>query len=220
MNLSLLLQYKKIEALGYDTAYTEQPFADIIDIDWKSILDKPPSNTSTKTIQELELISKLTKSRSQKDIDLVLKIDKELDQPFIILLKQYNKRYPQKYINMFYDIIKPLIHNTKNYWNRPRPKQLADMYNIDINVILTDTHHTASYPSGHTVYSNLVALIIKDLFNEIDQKELTNIVSETAKARVLQGVHFPTDNKASLVFSNTLFNYLQPKLRKYYESTT
>ena len=121
---------------------------------------------------------------------------------------------------MFYGIIKPLIHNTKNYWNRPRPKQLADMYNIDIDVVLTDTHHTASYPSGHTVYSNLVAMILKDLFPEIDQKKLTNIVSQTAKARVLQGVHFPTDNKASLIFSNTLFNYLQPKLRKYYESTT
>jgi hypothetical protein len=220
MNLSLLLQYQKIESLGYDTVYTEQPFADIIDINWKSILDKPPSNTDPKTIQELELISKSTKSRSQKQLDLILKVDKELDEPFIILLKQYNKRYPQEYINMFYGIIKPLIHNTKNYWNRPRPKQLADMYNIDIDVVLTDTHHTASYPSGHTVYSNLVAMILKDLFPEIDQKKLTNIVSQTAKARVLQGVHFPTDNKASLIFSNTLFNYLQPKLRKYYESTT
>lgn len=82
--------------------------------------------------------------------------------------------------------------------------------------MVTDTHHTASYPSGHTVYSNLVALILKNAYPQIDNKELDNIVLETARARVIQGVHYPTDNKASLIFSKYIFDQLNPKLKKYY----
>ena len=132
------------------------------------------------------------------------------------MCNKYGINYPQHYINLFYDIVHPLLINTKSYWNRARPKQLADIYGIDIDVIVTDTHHTAAYPSGHTVYSSLVANILKDLYPKIPIKELDNIVLETAKARVLQGVHYPTDNKASLIFSKYVFNQLNNKLRKYY----
>lgn len=102
--------------------------------------------------------------------------------------------------------------NTKIYWNRARPNQLAKYLNVPLNVIATDTHHTASYPSGHVVYSNLAANIIKDLYPQIQIRELDFIVNETARARVLQGVHYPSDNKASLVFSNYIFNKLRKTL--------
>jgi membrane-associated phospholipid phosphatase len=138
-----------------------------------------------------------------------------MDTPYILLLKKYNLKYPQNYINLFYDIVKPVLLNIKGYWNRARPKQLAEFYNIDIDVILTDTHHTAAYPSGHTVYSSLVSNILKDIYPQINKKELDHIVNETAKARVLQGVHYPTDNEASIIFTNFLFNKLDKKLRKY-----
>jgi hypothetical protein len=90
---------------------------------------------------------------------------------------------------------------------------------VTVNVLVTDTHHTAAYPSGHTVYSNLVANILKNLFPQINTKELDYIVLETARARVLQGVHFPSDNKASIIFSDYMFQKLHPKLRKYYNDT-
>jgi len=216
MNLAYLLTKDKIDSIGYETVYLEKPVSKIIDFDWKNILQPPPKNTSETTLQELLLISRSTQRRSKKDLELVHNVDQDLDQPFILLLKKYNINYPNNYINLFYDVVYPVLINTKNYWNRPRPNQLAKYFNIDIDVILTDTHHTASYPSGHTVYTSLVANILKDLFPRISQTELDNIVLETARARVLQGVHYPTDNKASLLFSKNIFNKLNPKLRKYY----
>jgi hypothetical protein len=66
------------------------------------------------------------------------------------------------------------------------------------------------------VYSSLVAHILKDIHPQIKQQQLDNIVSETAKARVLQGVHYPSDNMASLIFSKFMFDKLNNKLRKYY----
>lgn len=216
MNLNYFLSKDKIDSVGYDTVYLEKPISNLVDFDWKKILNPPPKNTSEITLKELALISKATKTRSVKDIELIHNVDQDLDTPFIILLQQYGFKYPQNYIDLFNDIIYPILLNIKRLWNRPRPQQLAKIYNIDMFTILTDTTHTASYPSGHVVYSNLVALILKDIYPQIANKKLDNIVSETARARILQGVHYPTDNKASLIFSQYIFNKLNPKLQKYY----
>jgi hypothetical protein len=65
------------------------------------------------------------------------------------------------------------------------------------------------------VYSSLVANILKDMYPQIDSKQLDSIVLSVAEARVKQGVHYPSDNKASLIFSKFIFNKLNSKLRKY-----
>lgn len=206
------LYKNQIDSLTYDTVYLEKPVSDLVDFDWKKILKSPPLNSSKETLKELNFVSKSTLNRNQKDTELVLNVDKDMDTPYILLLKKYDLEYPQNYISLFYDIVRPVLLNTKSYWNRARPNQLAKYLNVPLNVIVTDTHHTASYPSGHVVYSNLAANIIKDLYPQIQIKELDFIVNETARARVLQGVHYPSDNKASLVFSNYIFNKLRKTL--------
>ena len=213
-------KYNTINDIGFETIYLEKPISNLIDFEWKNILASPPKNTSETTTKELLQISKFTSNRSAKDVELIHNVDQNLDQPFILLLKKYGLKYPQNYIDLFYDIVHPVLMNTKSYWNRARPNQLAKYFNVAINVLVTDTHHTAAYPSGHTVYSNLVANILKNLFPQINTKKLDYIVLETARARILQGVHFPSDNKASIIFSNYMFQKLHPKLRKYYNDTT
>lgn len=212
INLNSLLKYGEIEKLGYDTVYLEKPVADIVDFDWKNILPSPPSNTSKQTLAELGVVSKATLNRSKKDIELVHKIDQDPESYFIDLAKEYDVEYPINSFKEFYRVIKPILLNVKGIWNRPRPAQLAKYYNIPIEVIVTDTHHTASYPSGHTVYSSLIAMILKHYYPTIDQRKLDILVDNTAKARVLQGVHFPSDNKASIQLTKVLFNKLKDKI--------
>ena len=89
---------------------------------------------------------------------------------------------------------------------------MAKYYDIPIEVIVTDTHHTAAYPSGHTVYSSLIARILKHHYPIIDQRKLDILIANTAKARVLQGVHFPSDNQASVELTKVLFNKLKDKI--------
>ncbi len=216
MNLNNILLRDKIEFLGFDSVITEKPLSNLVDFDWKTILSPPPKNTSDISYNELLFISGQTKKRSKMDINNLLELDLDLDSPFINLLQKYKINYPYRYISLFYDIVHPILMNIKSYWNRPRPQQLARFYNINIDTIITDTIHTPSYPSGHTVYSSLVSLIIKDLYPSVPNTALDRIVLDTARARVLQGVHFPSDNQASLVFSQFIFNKLSPKLRKYY----
>jgi len=216
MRLSYFLNTDKIDSIGFETIYLERPLSNLVDFNWKNILEPPPKNTSDQTRKELLLLAKETKNISLKNIELIHRVDQDLDTPFILLLDKYNLKYPKNYIDLFYDITYPILINTKNYWNRARPKQLANIFNIDINTIITDTIHTPSYPSGHTVYSKLVANILKDIYPKISTKELDYIVLEVARARTIQGVHYPSDHKASIKFSDYIFKQLNSKLRKYY----
>ena len=217
MNLNLALKHQKISELTYDAVFTEIPMSDLIDFDYKKILGPPPANTSPTVQKELKLVSEQTSKRTNDDYDLIYRIDEDIDGFYIRLLKSYELEYPQRYINLFYDVVAPIVKNAKSFWNRPRPTQLAKLYNIPIRVIVTDTIHTASYPSGHTVYSKLVSNILSDIYPQFS-KSFDKIAQKTAEARVKQGVHYPSDNAASIKFSNYIYNKLQPKLRKYYEN--
>jgi hypothetical protein len=213
MNLLLHLHKDKLNSLGYDSLYLEKPVANFWkNIDWKNILDPPPANISKITLQELQLLSRLTVSRSKKEENLVYQIDKDMDTPFEFLCKSYGVVYPKNLIEENYHLIRPILLNIKGLYNRARPNQLASYFDLKINVIVTDTHHTAAYPSGHTVYSKLVSLILKEKYNQIDQNKLDNIVNQTASARLLQGVHYPSDNEASLILTTFLFNKLKGQL--------
>lgn len=212
INLNSLLKYGEIEKLGYDTVHIEKPIADIVDFNWKNILRAPPSNTSKQTLSELMVVSQATLNRDKGDIELVHKMDQNPDSYFVDLAQEYKVEYPINSIKEFYGVVKPILFNVKSIWNRPRPSQLAKYYNIPLEVIVTDTHHTASYPSGHTVYSSLIAMILKHHYPIIDQRKLDILVGNTAKARILQGVHFPSDNQASLQLTKVLFNKLKDKI--------
>jgi membrane-associated phospholipid phosphatase len=141
-------------------------------------------------------------------------MDEDIDSFFIHFLKNNRLEYPERYINLFYDIVEPILMNCKNYWNRPRPNQLAKLYGTKIDVLVTDTINTASYPSGHTVYSKLVGNILTDMYPELSS-QILSIAERTGKARVQQGVHYPSDNGASFVFSNYVYDKLKNRLKQY-----
>lgn len=212
MNLNKYLRSKDLQDIRFDNVYTEQPIADIVEIDWKNILSPPPSNDSSSTYKEVVLVAKKTLSRSQQDVELVYRIDQDIDSRFIDLLKEYNVEYPMSIIDEMYNIIKPILMNVKSLHNRARPLQLANFFGITMNTIITDTIHSGSYPSGHTVYASMVSSIIQKMNPSIPKQKLNNLVDQTALARILQGVHFPSDNAASIKFTNVLFKHLYPKL--------
>ena len=194
-----------IDNIKYTTEIVEdQKISQVIDFDYKSILDSPTKNSSISTLEELIYISKITHNRTDKDIEFVNKIDKNPATLVIDFCKNKNIIFPKTDFDNLYTIIKPLILNTKYYFNRARPYQLAKFYGLTINILETDTHQTPSYPSGHTVYARLAAnFILKS--NPEFKYELDQIVDKSAYARVLQGVHYPSDNKASIIFTDYIF---------------
>jgi hypothetical protein len=216
MDLNLITGRKKLVELGYYTMVTEVPVSELIDFDYRPILSPPPANDSIITKKETIMVAEATKKyRSKKDLEFIHRMDEDMDSFFIELLKKHNLKYPQRYIDLFYELVEPVLMNTKNYWNRPRPIQIADFYDIEMDPIVTDTIHTASYPSGHTFYSQLVANILSKVYPQLSL-QFDNIAKDTGVARVQQGVHFPSDNVASIVLANTMYSRMQPKLERFF----
>jgi acid phosphatase (class A) len=112
---------------------------------------------------------------------------------------------------MYYTCAIAIVDHLKFYYNRPRPYQLSEYYGVSINRIITKTHKTPAYPSGHTMYAALIAEILSDKYPE-HKKEFDKLVDLCGKARELQGVHYPSDNEAAKKIIKTIY----PELKKYY----
>lgn len=182
----------------------------ILNIDLQSIVPPPPKNSSLTTKKELENIAKSTKNRTKKELDLVYLVDNEPLDLFTNSLSKRGMSFPKEVFDSCYNVLEQYVYALKFYHNRARPEQLAPYFNLEIEVIYTETHHTPAYPSGHTMYSELAAYILSDLYPEL-REEFFQLSDYCGLARILQGVHYPSDNKASKIAVRKLYPLIKER---------
>lgn len=198
----------------HQTPYANMTFPELGNIDLFSIVAAPAKNSSPETKKELEYIAQQSNNRTIAEIEFVYLVDKDPLFLFENAIKEYNlEEFPYHKFNTIYNnIVIAIIEHLKFFYNRARPFQVAAFYNIKINRLNTATHHTPSYPSGHTIYGALAAEILKEKYPD-KTAFFDELVQKVGYARVLQGVHYPSDNKASIKIIKTIY----PKLSEYYE---
>lgn len=196
----------KVTYLKDQVSYDDE--ISILDIDMKSILPPPEKNSSQKTRKELEIIAKMTNSRSRKELDLIYIVDNEPLDLFHDFLEKRNLNFPTNLFIQHYNVLEQYIYALKYYFNRARPEQIAPYYNIDIDVLYTDTHQTPSYPSGHQMYAELAAHIASDMYPEY-RTDFFRLSEYCGLARILQGVHYPSDNIAGKVATSKLYKLMK-----------
>ena len=195
-----------------ESHYASMEFPEIGGIDLFSIVPVPTKNSSQETISELRYLSNITKNLSQSQKELAYKIDDNAGFMIEDFIKENNIKFPYKFFtSVFYTCLISIVDHLKFYYNRPRPFQLALYSNLEINRIVTKSHKTPAYPSGHTMYAALMAEIIIDKYPE-HKKAVSQLVDLCGKARELQGVHYPSDNTAAKKIIQTIY----PELKKYY----
>ena len=185
----------------------------LVDENLKKMIPPPPKNSSTTTAKELKLVAESVKSRSAKEIDLIITVDKEPLELFYKFLKNKKLLFPKHTFDDYYNIVEQYIYALKNYHNRARPEQLAPYHNIELDIMYTDTHDTPSYPSGHTMYAALAAHILSDRYPKY-RKDFFDLAKYCGLARILQGVHFPSDNTASFQALEILY----PAIKRRFEN--
>ena len=188
-----------------DNIPPEKRVSDLVSIDWRNVLPEPPENNSQITREEIQEVSELSDKRTDRQVELVMVVDKDIRVMFERLLKDNNLSYPAEKIKKIYNtIVFPVIMNLKWRYNRPRPYQLSPKFGVEIDYIPTDTINTPSYPSGHTAYATIIASVLSEMYPEFSS-EFYELVNVAGKAREIQGVHYESDNDASMVIVGALW---------------
>ena len=134
------------------------------------------------------------------------------DQDATYYVKEYlrknNLQFDESVIEYIEDQCIPIIRHYKNFFNRPRPYQVAAFYNKELRRFKTGTSNTPSYPSGHTVQPFVVALHYAKKYPEHKQ-QLEQAANICGYGRVLAGLHYPTDYEAGVELAIKLMEYIR-----------
>lgn len=201
----------KIDDLKYTDKDKSWDVSEDITIGWRRILPEPPKNTSKRTLMELEYLAKLTKDVDNTDEYLIKLVDKEPLDLFNDTLRKNNLEFDRADFKKIWNVGLPIIMNLKHQYNRARPEQLAPLFGLTINVQKTSTHQTPAYPSGHTAYTAFAAYLLSDMYPRFSS-EFFHQVGVAGYARCVQGVHYPSDNEASMIISGAIWEDIRYKL--------
>ena len=195
-----------INSVKYGTRKKTWDVSSKITIDYKNVLPNPPENDSEHTKKEIAHLSYITKNLSADQIKFVISIDEDPLNVFLPLLSMYNipKEPAIKEIESIWNLCVPVIMNLKWKYNRARPYQIAEYLGYKINVLETKSHKTPAYPSGHTALAAIGGYYLSDKYPEFSS-EIFAAVNKAGLARELQGVHYPSDNEASMVIAGALW---------------
>jgi acid phosphatase (class A) len=88
---------------------------------------------------------------------------------------------------------KKIITEAKAHFDRPRP------FMVDSNLTpMVEPRKTPSYPSGHTAYAYVMAIILANMVPE-KATAIFNRAAQYGYNRVVAGAHFPTDIEAGRI---------------------
>ena len=141
-----------------------------------------------------------------------MKLIKITGSRYINSLEKKKLEYNRSLFDEYYNILESYVYATKYHYNRPRPEQIAPYYNQEVKVIYTSTHQTPAYPSGHTAYAALAAHMLSKKFPEY-KKQFFDLAKQSGTARILQGVHFPSDNVAGMALAKFIFKEIERKVQ-------
>ena len=150
----------------------------------------PHENDSRKTLEELKYLQSL-----ETDKDYAEKYD-DVPKVFVELLKEFNVHTPQreKIIDTLVDQSRKFIMTAKYNYNRPRPYQIAEFYDMNLNGTKLDSMKTPRYPSGHATQGYLVAEVLKSMIPHM-APELDMVAEDVANSRIVAKAHFPSDKE-------------------------
>ena len=167
--------------------------------------DPYPENISPAAKQELyEIVSKVDKLTNEEWRKRCFFIDRQLGKYLNGYaqkagMRQFKSIFEQ--VNHLY--LNSLLYQTKYYYNRLRPNQLAYYLKIGLTSANTRTGHTPSYPSGHTLQAHFYTKLISDVMNIPWEDEATR---EVAASRMSMGIHYKTDNDFAIKISEYLLD--------------
>jgi hypothetical protein len=164
-----------------------------------------PKNASMQTYEELNWLQDLPEDR-----EFVKKHD-DYEPVFQEICKEYNIEYPKELVNDLIEASAGIILDLKYHYNRPRPKQLAKEYGMNIGGIELESMNTPSYPSGHSTQGTLIAKILQTKLS-INTDAFLQTGKRISYSRNIARAHFPTDSKLGEELGSQMYQYLKERI--------
>jgi hypothetical protein len=142
--------------------------------------EKPPKDTSLKTMSEISSIKKIPDNKK------FVKVNDDVS-------KRFNEVVKDKDIDLLIKESVPHISKLKNYFNRPRPKDLAKAFGIKLKDVELKSMKTPSYPSGHSTQAYLISDYLKNKHPE-KSKELDKVAKDICYSRNVAKAHYKSDS--------------------------
>ncbi len=158
-----------------------------------------PPNDSLEVQSELKYLMRL-QSDKKRDLKFAYLVDKNLTAPFLSYCADAGLECDPNYLKALVTEAVPLLLTLKFQYGRPRPKQLAFMYGLDLKPYETKTADTPSYPSGHAFQAYLLAYVLGAKY-PAHASALERIAERVGQSRMDLGLHFPSDVETAKVFA-------------------
>lgn len=159
------------------------------------LLPPPPSYDSRAQKDDMHTVIALEKSRTpEQSAKAIADNEASVFRFADVLGAKFNEMELPRTAKFFSDLTavhRAILIPSKDVWNRPRPFAT----NKDLHPI-GELPKTGSYPSGHSHFGYLSAIILGAVVPE-RAPELMMRGVEFGNNRVLAGVHYPTDVEAS-----------------------
>lgn len=162
----------------------------------------PPTNDSKTTKEELEILSSLPEQK-----EFVERYDR-IFESFKEYAELREQEIPQEQIKEVIRYAAGIVYELKYHFNRPRPQQIAEQYDIKIGGMDLESAQSPSYPSGHSVQSKIVGEMLVEVTKDIEYR---NIAEKISISRNVGRVHFPSDSKLGEKLGQDLFEFLKNK---------
>lgn len=174
----------------------------------------PPRNSSTKTLNELNYIISRMRESTESDRTYAIRMD---DLPSHHMMWSYEAteitgiRYKTGWFDRISEMGDGFLNYLKIRYGRPRPYQIAPLYEKTIRRIIKDPR-TAAYPSGHSFDAWLFATILSNRHPQYTE-EFEEIANRVSDSRVVAGVHYPSDLEAGRIAAVYAVNHRLVEVR-------
>ena len=169
-----------IEEYGFDIAATPL------------LIAPHPKNDSAETKEELAYLLELQSEERPFMERLIASADKDLLGIFLDMCAEWQLAPHEEEAKKILKNWGLIATAMKAYFNRARPFQIAPYHKTPLFPMTSVSAWSSSYPSGHTIQAEGLALFYGTKYPELDQ-EFEDVAKAISHTRLVGGFHFPSD---------------------------
>jgi len=169
--------------------------------------NKPPSDNSFDTDQELKQLSKIPMNKkfvTEKD---------DVEATFKKTSKAAGVEYPEGLVKKLMNDSTGPILKLKKHFNRPRPSSLAKKKNMKLESIELKSMQTPSYPSGHSAQGALIGEALADMYPRAAAK-FRKAGKDISNSRNVARAHYKSDSKFGEELGKKMYKHYKAGISK------